>query len=212
MQEIDHPIFLESIQYIRNELGATDFDPLEQQVLERLIHTSGDLSIKNLLLFSPQACLKGLNALHKGSSILADTSMATVAIQSMSKRTINTPVDNLLNWAPAQALDGLTRTAIGMREAWTDYKKKYQDKNAPIVVFGSSPTALDVLLDLVDSGSPPPSLVVGMPVGFIGVLKSKKRLMNSNLPFIIIEGNRGGAALAAAAVNALLRALFLKNL
>ena len=51
-----------------------------------------------------------------------------------------------------------------------------------------------------------PSLIIGMPVGFVGVLQSKRRLSNFDSPQIRLDGNRGGAALAAATVNALLRA------
>ena len=45
-----------------------------------------------------------------------------------------------------------------------------------------------------------------MPVGFIGVSESKNRLLNSNCPYIVLEGSKGGASIAAATVNALLRA------
>mgnify|MGYP006233451405 FL=1 len=44
-----------------------------------------------------------------------------------------------------------------------------------------------------------------MPVGFIGVEKSKNKLISTNLPRIVLNSTRGGAAMAAAAVNALLR-------
>ena len=44
-----------------------------------------------------------------------------------------------------------------------------------------------------------------MPVGFIGVEKSKKRLIESDYNYIVLESTRGGAAMAAAAINALLR-------
>ena len=44
-----------------------------------------------------------------------------------------------------------------------------------------------------------------MPVGFIGVEKSKKRLLATNLPYIVMGSTRGGAAMAGATVNALLR-------
>ena len=50
-----------------------------------------------------------------------------------------------------------------------------------------------------------------MPVGFISVIESKNMLSNMNLPQIRIDGNRGGAAMAAATVNALLRASFLSS-
>ena len=77
---------------------------------------------------------------------------------------------------------------------------------APLVLIGSAPTALVVLLEQVAAGAPPPSLVIGMPVGFIGVAESKRRLAESGLDQIRLEGSRGGAGLVAAAVNALLRA------
>ena len=77
---------------------------------------------------------------------------------------------------------------------------------APVVLIGSAPTALEVLLKQVEEGSPRPSLVIGMPVGFVGVPESKRHLAQSDLAQIRLEGTRGGAGLVAAAVNALLRA------
>ena len=74
------------------------------------------------------------------------------------------------------------------------------------MLIGSAPTALDVLLRLVKDGVSSPSLVIGMPVGFVGVAEAKHDLQQSRLPQIRLEGTRGGAGLAAAAVNALLRA------
>ena len=76
----------------------------------------------------------------------------------------------------------------------------------PLVLVGSAPTALERLLDLLEAGAPAPSLVIGMPVGFVGVPESKRRLAASGLAQIRLEGTRGGAGLVAAAVNALLRA------
>ena len=76
----------------------------------------------------------------------------------------------------------------------------------PLVLVGSAPTALDQLLDQVDGGAVMPSLVIGMPVGFVGVPESKRRLASTSLAQIRLEGTRGGAGLVAAVVNALLRA------
>ena len=73
---IDHPIFLESIRFIRSHLLANDLNYLEKKVLERLVHTSGDFSVQNLLNFSEGACEKGLQALKNGAPILTDTDMA----------------------------------------------------------------------------------------------------------------------------------------
>jgi precorrin-8X/cobalt-precorrin-8 methylmutase len=79
-----------------------------------------------------------------------------------------------------------------------------------VVLIGSAPTALECLIDGVERGLvPPPALVIGMPVGFVGVAESKRRLAASDLVQIRLEGSRGGAALAAAAANALLRRAWL---
>ena len=72
----DHPIFTESIRRIRLLLGETSLDPLEQQVLERLVHSSGDPGLAALLRFSDGACERGFEALKGGALILTDTAMA----------------------------------------------------------------------------------------------------------------------------------------
>ena len=206
MKSLDHPIFTESIRRIREQLGATGLDPLQQQVLERLIHSSGDFGLTPLLRFSPEACELGLAALQAGAPILTDTAMAAVAVQPMARRTLKTSVRCVLEWAPDEAPNGSTRTGEGLRCAWQELATQYVDQQAPIVLIGSAPTALEVLLELVSTGAPPPSLIIGMPVGFVGVSDSKRRLAVSGLAHIRLMGSRGGAGLVAAAVNALLRA------
>lgn len=178
-------------------------DPLQQQVLERLVHSSGDPSLAPLLQFSACACERGLAALQQGAAILTDTAMAAAAVAPMARRTLASPVQCLLDWAPEQAPPGSTRTAAGMALAWDELAGS---RPAPVVLIGSSPTALECLLDATERGSPAPSLIIGMPVGFVGVAESKRRLCASGLPQIRLEGSRGGAGLVAAAINALLRA------
>ena len=199
----DHPIFTESIRRIREALGPTDLEPLQQQVLERLVHSSGDLALATLLQFSEEACERGVEALKQGASILTDTAMAAAAVAPMAQRILGSAVHTVLEWAPDQAPPGSTRTAAGMERAW---RELMACPPAPLVLIGSAPTALEVLLEQVAAGAPAPSLVIGMPVGFVGVAESKRHLAESGLDQIRLEGSRGGAGLVAAAVNALLRA------
>jgi precorrin-8X/cobalt-precorrin-8 methylmutase len=199
----DHPIFTESIQRIREALGPTDLEPLQQQVLERLVHSSGDLALGALLRFSPGACDAGLTALEQGAPILTDTAMAAAAVAPMAQRTLQTKVHTVLEWAPEQAPLGSTRTAAGMERAWRELSGVGP---APLVLIGSAPTALEMLLEQVAAGASAPSLLIGMPVGFVGVAESKRHLAESGLAQIRLDGSRGGAGLVAAAVNALLRA------
>ena len=202
---IDHPIFLESIRFIRSHLGANDLNYLEKKVLERLVHTSGDFSVQNLLEFSEGACEKGLQALKNGAPILTDTDMAAAAIKSMAENTNRNKVFTARRWFQENNHEKLTKTAYGLSEGWKELSVENSGIKSPIVVIGSSPTALPYLIDIVENAKDLPSLIIGMPVGFIGVEKSKNKLISTNLPNIVLNSTRGGAAMAASAVNALLR-------
>ena len=202
---IDHPIFLESIRFIRSHLGENDLNYLEKKVLERLVHTSGDFTVQNLLEFSEGACEKGLQALKNGAPILTDTDMAAAAIKSMVKKTTKNKVFTARMWFGEKNHKNLTKTAYGLSKGWKELSLKNSGKKSPIVVIGSSPTALSYLIDILENSNDLPSLIIAMPVGFIGVEKSKNKLISTNLPNIVLNSTRGGAAMAAAAVNALLR-------
>ena len=150
MKSFDHPIFSQSIQLIQEQLGSTGLDALQQQVLERLIHSSGDFALVDLLCFSPGACNIALDALLAGATVLTDTYMASAAVVSMARRTLKTPVNCVLDWTADKDFEGLTRTASGMKAAWSEISSKVSSEPLPIVLIGSAPTALNTLLDLVD--------------------------------------------------------------
>ncbi len=197
---MDHPIFTESVRRIREWLGPTGLEPVQQEVLERLVHSSGDLAIAPDLSFSPHACAVGMAALASGAVILTDTAMAAAAVAPLARRTFANPVRSVLDWAPELAPPGGTRTAEGMGAALAACP-------GAVVLIGSAPTALERLLEL----SLRPALVIGMPVGFVGVAESKRHLAASDLPQIRLEGSKGGAGLVAAACNALLRRAWLER-
>ena len=201
----DHPIFIESINFIRTNLEANNFNYLENKVLERLVHTSGDFNIQNLLEFSEDACEKAIQSLREGAPILTDTDMAATAIKSMAQNTTGNQVCSAKKWFPDNAYLGSTKTAYGILKGWKELSEKYIEIKSPIVVIGSSPTALVALLDHLHYSNNSPSLIIGMPVGFIGVEKSKQKLLKTNYSRIVMNSTRGGAAMAAATVNALLR-------
>jgi len=210
-QAFDHPIFRESMRLIRElpglEAALAPLTPLQQDVLLRLIHSSGDPSLAADLRWSPGACEAGLAALAAGAPILTDTAMAAAAVTPMARRTFGNPVRSVLDWAPDQAPAGSTRTAVGMAAALAALPDAGgPDRPGPVVLIGSAPTALEVLLEL----GAQPALVIGMPVGFVGVAESKRHLAASGLAHLRLEGSKGGAGLVAAACNALLRAAWLQ--
>ena len=206
MKNSEHPIFLESVDYIRSKIGFTGLNSPQQSVLERIIHSSGDLNMQSYLRFSPNACEKGMDALKHGARIITDTYMAKAAVSPVSKRTLNSNIKCILEMAP-ECINASkeTRSAIGMQQMWLDLETKEECLGGPVVLIGSAPTALMTLLDLIQDGMRRPSLIIGMPVGFIGVSECKNRLLNSDCSHIVLEGSKGGASIAAATINALLR-------
>jgi precorrin-8X/cobalt-precorrin-8 methylmutase len=206
--QLDHPIFSESLRLIRGLPGAAaalaPLGPLQQDVLLRLIHSSGDLALAADLVCPVSACATGMAALAAGAPILTDTAMAAAAVAPMARRTFANQVRSVLEWAPERAPAGSTRTAAGMAAALAALRPG-------LVLIGSAPTALEVLLELVAVKTvPAPALVIGMPVGFVGVAQSKGHLAESGLVHIRLEGSKGGAGLVAAACNALLRSAWLQ--
>jgi precorrin-8X/cobalt-precorrin-8 methylmutase len=207
--EFDHPIFSESLRLIRDLPGTAAalaaLGTLQQDVLLRLIHSSGDPELAGHLRFGPGACEAALVALAAGAPILTDTAMAAAAVVPMAGRTFGNQVRSVLEWAPERAPLGSTRTAAGMAAALAGQGEP------GVVLIGSAPTALEVLLELVAAKTvPAPALVIGMPVGFVGVAQSKRHLAESGLVHIRLEGSKGGAGLVAAACNALLRSAWLQ--
>ncbi|MGN4120229.1 precorrin-8X methylmutase, partial [Burkholderia gladioli] len=93
---------------------------------------------------------------------------------------------------------GNTRSAAAL-ELWRPWLA------GSVVVIGNAPTALFHLLDMLDAGAPKPALILGFPVGFIGAAESKAALAadSRGVPYVVVNGRRGGSAMAAAAVNAL---------
>jgi precorrin-8X/cobalt-precorrin-8 methylmutase len=69
-------------------------------------------------------------------------------------------------------------------------------------VVGCAPTALAEIL----TRNVEPAFVVGLPVGFVGAAEAKDALRASGLRSVTNVSEKGGSAVAAAAVNAMLRA------
>ncbi len=99
--------------------------------------------------------------------------------------------------AAALAADaGITRSAAALRLA--------AEEAGPgaVYVVGCAPTALFELIERAETYEP--LLVLGLPVGFVGATESKQALRVSGLPAVTNISGKGGSAVAAAALNALL--------
>ena len=180
-----HPIEQESFAILRRRVDLSHLAPLSRAVVERVVHASADLSYVDDLVTDEAALVRGQAALAAGAPVVADVQMVAAGI------TRRTAVCRL---ADARSSDGRTRSAAAVRLAFT------QVGPGAVWVVGCAPTALFELLALeVD-----PALVVGLPVGFVGAAESNLALRESGLPAVSNVSEKGGSAVAAAAVNALL--------
>ena len=80
-----------------------------------------------------------------------------------------------------------------------------KELDGAVVAIGNAPTALFEVLRMAEEENICPAAIVGIPVGFVGAADSKKLLAeNSKIPYITVEGTKGGSPIAAAAVNAMM--------
>ena len=187
-----HPIETESYRILETRVDLSHLDPGPRAVVERVIHASADPEYATSTVVDATAVDAGVCALRGGAPVLCDVEMVRSGIRGVA-------TECFLADAPAMEQRGETRAALGMRAAAAEHP------TGAVVVVGCAPTALDEALDLVAGGVFEPALVIGMPVGFVGAAESKARLRASGLPAISNVGEKGGSAVAAAAVNALVR-------
>jgi precorrin-8X/cobalt-precorrin-8 methylmutase len=185
-----HPIETESYRILRGMVDLSHLGSLSRAVAERVIHASADPDYAESLVLDETALERGISALRRGVFVVTDVGMVAAGITG--RQTLC-----LVSDPRAQALSerlGITRSAAGFRLAAEEVGK------GAVWVVGNAPTALFELLRL-DAA---PDLVVGLPVGFVGAADSKDALVASGLPAVANRGPKGGSAVAAAAVNALI--------
>jgi precorrin-8X/cobalt-precorrin-8 methylmutase len=185
-----HPIEAESYAIMRARLDLTDLPPLTRAVVERVVHTTADPSWAGDLVCDEDALRAGRAALLDGAPVVTDVRMVAAGITAV-------PSTVALDFAP-QAAAGHTRSATGIRAAAAEYP------DGAVWVIGNAPTALAELVRIAGTGFLRAPLIVGLPVGFVGAVAAKTGLRAAGLPAVSNRGERGGAAVAAAAVNALL--------
>ena len=169
-------------------------------VAERIVHACGMTDVVADLRYSPGAGRIGREALAGGASVICDVRMVAAGLMR-ARFTAGNSVEVCLDHKEAISFattSGQTRTAAGL-------ECMARQLGGAIVVIGNAPTALFRLLEWVEAGAPKPALVLGFPVGFVGAAESKAALAaQTTIPFITLLGRRGGSAIAAAALNAII--------
>ena len=169
-------------------------------VIKRCIHTSADFDYAETLSFSEGAVEKMKELIRGGAVIVTDTNMGLAGVNKKKLATFGGEAFCFMadEDVAAEAKDrGVTRAAVSMEKA----AKLERDV---IFAIGNAPTALIRLHEMMEEGSYTPKFVIGVPVGFVNVVASKELFLDSDVPYIINRGRKGGSNIAAAICNAVL--------
>lgn len=188
-----------SFEIITQELGM-ELPEDQAPIIKRCIHTSADFDYAKNLCFSEQAVERALAALKNGACIVTDTQMAKSGINKKALAKYGGEVYCFMSdddvAAKAKA-DGTTRATASMDKA-------AQIEKPLIFAIGNAPTALVRLYELIEEKKMKPELIIGVPVGFVNVVQSKELIMETDIPYIVARGRKGGSNIAACICNALL--------
>ena len=197
-----HPIEVESYRILESRVDLSHLGPVSRAVVSRIIHASADVEYATTTVVDEAALVAAVDALAAGAPVVADVEMVRSGITGVDAHchlsdAVADPA--VVRHGGAAEAQGRTRSAEAMRIA------AERHPTGAIVVVGCAPTALFEVLDLAAAGRCDPALVIGLPVGFVGAAESKEALRASGLPAVSNVGEKGGSAVAAGALNALVR-------
>lgn len=189
-----------SFEMIARELGDTVSDPLTEPVIKRVIHTTADFDYVKNLCFSENVIVKMQTAIRNGACIVTDTQMVKAGINKKELLKYGGEVFCYMsdeNIAAQAQKKKSTRAAASMDQA--------ANLDQPLIfAIGNAPTALIRLYELIQEEKIKPVGIIGVPVGFVNVLEAKELVMQTDSPYIVARGRKGGSSVAAAICNALL--------
>jgi len=203
MNFITNPAEIEkrSFEIITETLAGRKFEPQNENVIKRVIHTTADFDYADNLIFSKDAVKAAKEALKNGARIVTDTQMAKSGINKKAAAQLGCDIHCFID-APEvfeiAQVNGMTRARAAVDHAAAVLE------NPVIFVVGNAPTALIRLYELITGSGFSPALIIAVPVGFVNVVESKELILGLQVPHIVVKGQKGGSNVAAAVCNALL--------
>ena len=191
-----------SFEIIEEELKERGIVLPEKEVpiTKRVIHTSADFSYAETMTYSPGAIEQALELIKGGAHIVTDTNMAKAGINKKTLARFGGQVHCFMadeSVAKIAKERGTTRAAVSMEMA-------AKIEKPVIFAIGNAPTALIQLYEMIQNQSYRPAFIIGVPVGFVNVEAAKELIMETDVPYIVNRGRKGGSNVAAAICNALI--------
>lgn len=210
MSYIKNPMAIETksfeiIQGIIDEMrpGYEFKNEVEEKIIKRAIHTTADFEYLDILKISETAVESIKDALLNGATIYTDTNMALSGINKTRLKALGVEVKCYVSDETVSAMakeKEMTRSMAAVEYAAAQEGRK-------IFVLGNAPTALYKVMEMKAEGRLDVDAVVGVPVGFVGAAESKEALEQTDIPYILSKGRKGGSNLAAAIINAIVYSL-----
>ena len=191
-----------SFEIITEELKKRGITLLSEQemITKRVIHTSADFDYADTLVYSKDAVAIAKELLKNGADIVTDTNMALAGINKKALAKLGGQAHCFMadeDVARIAKKRGVTRAVVSMEKARSIEK--------PVIfAVGNAPTALIQLYEMMQESDWHPAFVIGVPVGFVNVEVAKELIMETDVPYMINVGRKGGSNVAAAICNALL--------
>lgn len=173
----------------------------ERGLVARLVYAAGDPSLAERVALRLDPVAAAVAAFAAGADLVVDVGMVAAGIARPTLQALGVTLRVAIQAERADSIaadHGITRSAGGIL-ALADRL------DGAVVAVGNAPTALLALLDLIRSGGARPAAVLALPVGFVAAEESKELALATDVPCLAVRGTRGGSALAAAAINYLLR-------
>ena len=196
-----------SFEIITEELGEKikKFTEEELPIVKRVIHTTADFEYADLIEFLEDPISSAKEALSGGCKIYCDTNMIVNGLSKNILKKFNCIPYTLVSDAEVSKeakARGVTRSIVGMEHAG-------KDKETKIFLIGNAPTALYKLKEMIEKNEiEKPALVVGVPVGFVGAAESKEIFKNIKVPYITINGRKGGSTVAVSILHGILYQIY----
>lgn len=182
--------------------------PKEQELItKRVIHTSADFDYARTMMYSFDAAEIAKRLILQGADVVTDTNMARAGINKKRLAEYGGQVYCFMadeDVAREAKERQVTRAAVSMERA-------AKLEKPVIFAVGNAPTALISLYELMQKGNWKPAFIIGVPVGFVNVEAAKELILETDVPYIINRGRKGGSNVAAAIVNAILYSMDAKQ-
>ena len=181
----------ESYRILRSRIDLSRLPKHSRDVTERVIYASADFDYATDLVCDEEALAAAVAVLAAGAPVIVDAAMVAAGITGC-------PVICKIGEPLTQRLSrtaNIPVSAAAVRLAFGEAGP------GAVWVVGCAPAAL---FEIITRGVEP-AFVIGLPVGFVGAAAAKDALRASGIGSVSNVSEKGGAAVAAAAFNALLR-------